>query len=95
MAIHLIMTCLAVAAYNNHHMMGKIDVKGAFIQTTMEGPPVFVRCNKQLTMSMVKVIPELAEYVMEDGVLYCRVLKALYGCVQASKLWYNRLTKML
>ncbi len=35
MAIHSIMTCLAVAAYNKHYKMGKIDVKGAFIQTEM------------------------------------------------------------
>ncbi len=32
---------------------------------------------------------------MDDGILYCRVVKALYGCVQASKLWYNKLTKVL
>jgi hypothetical protein len=30
-----------------------------------------------------------------DGMLYCRLKKALYGCVQASKLWYQQLCKFL
>ncbi len=32
-------------------------------------------------------------YVGEDGLLYCKLLKALYGFVQASKLWFEKLTK--
>ncbi len=62
-AIHSIMTCLALVAYNGQNKLGKIDVKGAFIQTEMEGPPVFIRCNKQLMTLMVKTIPELATKV--------------------------------
>jgi hypothetical protein len=61
----------------------------------MEGPPVFIQCNKQLASLMVQVILELAEYLTNDGALYCRVLKALYGCEQASKLRYNKLTRVL
>ncbi len=30
-----------------------------------------------------------------DGLLYCKLLKALYGCIQASKLWFEKLTKFL
>ena len=29
------------------------------------------------------------------GFLYYHLLKALYGCIEASKLWYNKLMKML
>ena len=31
----------------------------------------------------------------KDGQLYCKLLKALYRCVQASKLWFEKLTKVL
>ncbi len=31
----------------------------------------------------------------KDGRLYCKLLEALYGCVQASKLWFEKLTKVL
>ena len=58
-AIHSILSCLTVAA--------KIDVKGAFIQTPMEGPPVYMRCDKNLTKLIVEVYPQFKKYVSKDG----------------------------
>ena len=94
-ALHSIMACLAVAASNGLTRIGKIDVKGAFIQTEMESPSVYVRIDKNLTCLIVELLPGIQKYVTKDGTLYCQLLKALYGCVQASKLWYNKLTKFL
>ena len=37
----------------------------------------------------------IKKYVTQDGKLYCHLLKALYGCIQASKLWFNKLTRFL
>jgi len=54
-----------------------------------------VRCDKDLTKLIVEVLPAVQKYVTPKGQLYCRLLKALYGCVQASKLWYNELTKFV
>ena len=85
------MACLAIATANGIKEVGKIDVKGAFIQTEMKGPPLYIRCEKDLTKLIVKQLPGIAKYVMADGKLYCRLLKDLYGCVQASKLWYEKL----
>lgn len=90
-ALHLLMACLAVASANGMTKIGKIDVKGAFIQTEMEGPPIYVKIASEST----KLIVELLPYVTAEGILYCQLLKALYGYVQASKLWYNKLTKFL
>jgi hypothetical protein len=44
---------------------------------------------------ILRVKPDLATYVGKDGVLYGKLLKALYGCVQASCLWYERLREAL
>jgi hypothetical protein len=63
----------------------KLDVKGAYIQTEMQGAAVFMRCNRWLTEWMVKTLPGLSKYVTKDGIMYCKLLKALYGYVQASK----------
>jgi hypothetical protein len=94
-ALHSIFACLAVAAYTRQYTIAKIDVKGAFIQTEMEGPPVFIRCNKKLTRLIVKLLLGIKKYEQKDGTLFCRLLKALYGCVQASKLWFKKLSKFL
>jgi len=92
---HSLMACLALTAANGMTKIGKIDVKGAFIQTEMVGPPVYINCDPGLTRLIVEVLPAIKKYVTPDGKLYCRLLKALYGCVQASKLWYNKLTTFL
>jgi hypothetical protein len=94
-AIHSLLTCLAVAAYNATYIMAKIDMKGAFVITEMVGPPVYIRCRKKVTDLMLKRFPGLKRYIGNDGLLSFKLLKALYGCVQASKLWFEKLTKVL
>jgi hypothetical protein len=94
-SVHAILTCLGLAACNTEYTLGKIDVKGAFIQTEMSGTPVYIKCTWQLRDLIVDLYPEYEKYVRKDGVLYCKLLKALYGCVQASKLWYQKVSKFL
>ena len=89
------MACLSLTAQKGYKKIGKIDIKGAFIQTEMEGPSVFIQCDKNLTCLIVDVLPGNKKFVTEKGTLYCQLLKALYGYVQASKLWYNKLTRFL
>jgi len=54
-----------------------------------------MRCNKDLTKLIVEVYLHLQKFVSKKGYLYCRLLKALYGCVQASKLWFDKLIRFL
>ncbi len=75
--------------------MAKIDVKGMFVQTEMVGPSVYIKCRKRVTDLMVKRFPGLKRYIGSNSLLYFKLLKALNGCVQASKLWFEKLTKVL
>jgi hypothetical protein len=61
------MAALTVAVCNPCIKAAKIDVKGAFIQTEMVGPPVFIKCRPELTQQIVKLLPGLRKYVSEDG----------------------------
>jgi hypothetical protein len=61
----------------------------------MVGPPVYIKCRKKVTDLMTKMFPGLKRYIGNNGLLYFKLLKALYGCVQASKLWFEKLTKVL
>jgi predicted small secreted protein len=94
-SVHVILMCLALAACNTAYTLGKIDVKGAFIQTEMSGTPVYIKCTRQLRDLILDLFPEYNKYIGKDGVLYCKLFKALYGCVQASKLWYEKVCKFL
>ena len=37
------------------HVMAKVDIKGAFVQTPMEGKPVYMRIDKKVTWYIVAV----------------------------------------
>ena len=87
-ALHSLMACLAIATANGIKEVGKIDVKGAFIQTEMKGPPLYIRCKKELTKLIVEQLPGIAVCNGRRKALLS-LTKALYGCVQASKLWYE------
>jgi hypothetical protein len=73
----------------------KIDVKGAFVQTPMEGESVFMRLDQKISAYVIELYPTLKKFVEEDGCLYTVLLKAMYGCIQASSLWYKFLKGIL
>ena len=76
-ALLSLMACLSLTAQKGYKKISKIDVKGAFIQTEMEGPPVFIQCDKNLTRLIVDILPGVKKFVTERGTLYCQLLKAL------------------
>jgi hypothetical protein len=54
----------------------------------MEGEPIYMRVGNAL-------YPEYSKFVDEKGNLYTEMLKPMYGCIQASLLWYRLLVKVL
>jgi hypothetical protein len=61
----------------------------------MEGEPVYMRIDNKISKYVVEEFPELGRYMEEDGCIYTILQKAMYGCVQASALWYKLLRKVL
>jgi hypothetical protein len=58
-AIHTIMSTLAVAACNGNYTLGKLDVKGVFIQTKMKGTPIYIKCRGQLSNLIMAKYPKI------------------------------------
>jgi hypothetical protein len=95
-AIHSVMMVLAMYVGRlDEYEVCKIDVKGAFIQTPMEGEPIFMKIGKNLASRVIKLYPEYEKFIDEKGNLFVEMLKAMYGCVQASLLWHRLLVKVL
>ena len=62
------------------------------------GKRVFLKLVGMYVDIMIRVNPEFEQYVvMENGkqVLYMRVLRALYGCLESALLWYELYTETL
>ena len=68
-----------IASTNGLKKAGNIDIKGAFIQMEMMGPPMYICCNMELTWLIVQHLPSLKKYVSPYR-LNCHLLKALNGC---------------
>ena len=92
-AMHSMMMALLIAAKEDRKAL-KIDIGGAFLNAEMTGEEVIMELDKLLTSIVKRYLPELEPYV-EDGKLLVRLDKALYGCVQSAKLWYEKLTGVL
>jgi hypothetical protein len=95
-AIHSVMMVLALFAGRLQDIsVCKIDIKGAFVQTPMKGEPIFLKIGKDIVKHILEAFPEYADFVTKNGTMYVKMMKAMYGCVQASLLWYKLLIEVL
>ena len=92
-AMQSLLMVLLIAAKEGRKAM-KIDIGGAYLNAEMTGEEVIMEVDKMLTNIIKRYLPEIEPYV-EDGKLLVRLDKALYGCVQSAKLWYEKLTGVL
>jgi hypothetical protein len=87
-ALHSVFTVLGMAAEKRWRVVAKVDIKGAFVQTPMSGPPIFMRLDPKVVRYAKEIYPEFEEFQWKDASIFTVMLKAMYGCVQASALWY-------
>ena len=57
--------------------------------------PIHMVIDARLTTILVELDPTFKEFVRPDGTLCVRLIKALYGTVEAARLWYELITKVL
>jgi hypothetical protein len=69
------------------------DVPGAYLHAKMpQEDMILMVLRNEFVDIMCSVNPEYKKYVVTDGkskVLYLRLLRALYGCIQSALLWYQ------
>ena len=69
------------------------DVPGVYLHALM--PPekrILLKLKNKFVDIMCEINPEYLPHVRYEGktkVLYLRVLRAIYGCLETSLLWYN------
>jgi hypothetical protein len=89
-----VMTMLAVAAHRE--LKGTThDVGTAYLNANMTGEEVFVKLDKIMTELLIQIKPDYDQFKDEKGEIAMKLDKALYGCIQSARLWYERLMKSL
>ncbi len=94
-AVHSVFKVLGLASNKPWQIVIKIDIKGAFVQTPMKGEPVYMKIDPKISQYVINMFPELGDMLKEDGCLYMLLLKVMYGCIQASTLWYELIKSFL
>ena len=86
---------IASIAAKENRSLATIDFPGAFLNSDMplEGShTVFMRLNKYLTNVLISIDKSYMKYVNDKGTCIVKLKKALYGCVESAKLWYDKIS---
>jgi hypothetical protein len=57
--------------------------------------PVYMTVPRILANSLVSLDPSYAGYLQPNGDIIVKLDKALYGCVESARLWYNEVSNHL
>ena len=89
-----VMIMLSVAAANGGFLIA-VDIGGAYLNADMSGEDIYMEIDPFLTKFVRQIDPSVTPFVDQKGRLTVKLDKALYGCIQSAKLWYETLTKYL
>ena len=89
-----VMMCLVIAAHENRKVAA-MDIGGAYLNADRQGADVIMELERDLTTILCEAMPNMKEFVGKDGKILMKLDKALYGCLDSAKLWYECLTKTL
>ena len=79
--------------------IGHVDIPGAFLQTDASDDTI-IKLQGVLVITLLKINPEWKKFVTYEGrkrtpTIYSRAIKALYGTVDAAKLFFENLSSFL
>ena len=87
-------TIAAIAASENRAVT-TLDIGNAYLNASMEGVPVYMTIRRDVADYLVQVDQRFAEFRNDRHEIIVKLKKALYGCIQSSKLWFNHIRDTL
>jgi len=71
------------------------DIGQAFLNAEMSKRDIHIRLSADIAKLMVEIDNKYKEFVCDDGTMIVKLDKALYGIVEAPKLWYDTFCSFL
>ena len=94
-SLEALMMVIAIAAIEGRKI-ATVDITGAYLECELpEGDEVIMLIDPIMTKFLLEIDDSIKPLVDKNGCTYVRLKKALYGCVQSSLLWYNKLKSVL
>jgi hypothetical protein len=85
---------LSVAAHEQHYVRS-VDIKTAYLHAPVASRDVYAIMKRTLAEYMIRKYPELQQWQDCKGNNTFKVVKALYGLAEATRLWHLYLVDLL
>jgi hypothetical protein len=92
-----VLSVAAIAACESRYV-ATCDIGGAFLNADMfkgQDRTVIVKLDPHITKMLVELKPDYRSFVGHNGGLYVELDKAMYGCIESARLWFEHLRKVL
>jgi len=89
------MFIVAAIAARERCEVSTMDIGGAYLNASIGQHEVYMRLDPLFASLLDCIVSKYGEFINEDGIIIVRLNKALYGCVQSAKLWYEHLSGSL
>ena len=88
---------VAAIAAKEKRAVATADVQGAFLFSELpeDGEPILMRLDKYLTSVLIKLDPSYEKFVQSNGTCVVKLKRALYGCVESARQWYDTFSTQL
>ena len=86
--------CILKVAIVEKRKIMVIDVTGAYLHAAMD-QEICMIMNSKVVSILENLDSQVSNFKRRNGTLKVRLLKALYGCRQSTKLWYEHFIKFL
>ena len=79
-----------MAALEKKHVVS-VDIAGAYLNAQMTSRVVHMIIDPLMSKYLCELDPSYTDYLRHDGTIVVQLLRALYGCIESAKLWYEHL----
>jgi hypothetical protein len=94
-SLEVVMMVIAIAAIQRRKV-ATVDITGAYLECEMpDTDEVLMELDPILAQFVTEVDPTAVQYLDTRGMLVVKLQRALYGCVQSAKLWFDKLKGVL
>jgi len=92
-ALPFVYTVAGIAAQEGRYIV-TADIPVAYLNADSSKHNITIRLDKTITAAVIKIKPEWNRYVRPEGTMICKLKKALYGCIESGKLWYDLIKRV-
>jgi hypothetical protein len=93
-ALPFVLAVSAIAAQERRHVY-TADIPTAYLNADNSSHNITMRLDKVLTTALCDNVPLYKDFMRKDGTIIVKLRRALYGCIESARLWYNTLRRVL